>query len=112
MLLNLPSKIASQLSRHLDNIVLKTLSCRSTVSRQPTGALNDLLLHIALDLVEQLTAELLKLVIEQLDHMEVIENDRGRWQVFCDGTDVGLGHVHGHCLDACPGPSQPLPERL
>jgi len=41
-----------------------------------------------LDLVEQLTAEILKLVIEQLDNMEVIENDRGRWQVFRDGTDM------------------------
>jgi hypothetical protein len=65
-----------------------------------------------LDLVEQLTAELLKLVIEQLDHMKVIENDRGRWQVFRDGTYVGLGHAHGHGLDACPGSPQPSPERL
>lgn len=44
-----------------------------------------------MDLVGQLAAELLKFVIEQIDHMERIENDRGRWQVFRDGTDVGLG---------------------
>jgi hypothetical protein len=47
-----------------------------------------------------------------LDHMEVVEGDRGCELVFRNGTDIGFGHVHGHPFNERSGSPKAGPELL
>ena len=53
-----------------------------------------------------------ELLVEELDHMEAVEDDLRLGQVVGTASLVGRRHVHGHRLDLGPAGPQPLPERL
>jgi hypothetical protein len=53
-----------------------------------------------------------QLLVVESDDMEMVEDDYGFGQVFCDGLDVGDGHIDSHGLDSCPGSSQSFEERV
>ena len=51
-----------------------------------------------------------ELLVEQLDHVKVIEHMHRLWQVVPHGSDVGRRHIGGHGGDLGARSPQTLPE--
>ena len=47
-------------------------------------------------------AQVRQFLVEELDHMEVVENDGGLRQLRADCLNVGWGHVNGDRFDPRP----------
>ena len=82
------------------------------LQKQPASAFEDVLLGKVSSFPVQITPQLGEFLVEELDHVKMIEHDGRTRQVGAYRSDVGLGHVHCNRFDAGSGRFESFPERV
>ena len=72
------------------------------LQQEPSGPFEYLLVEEIGGLMVEIPSQSGELFVEELDHVEMIENDRRTWQMSPHRSQVSPGHVHCH-------PPRPLP---
>ena len=80
--------------------------------QQPADPFYNVLISLLVGFSEQRSAQVRKLIVEQLDDMKVIKDRGGVGQVFPHRTDIGRRHVDGDGFNPCFGGFEPPPEGL
>lgn len=78
--------------------------------KEPSSPFQDLFLEQVGGFPIQISPENGEFLVVEFDDMEVVKDDYGLGQVFCDSLDVGVGHIDGHGFDLCCGLFQSFEE--
>lgn len=80
------------------------------LQQQPSGPLEDLLVQLLLGFPVHFATQIGQFAVEQLEHVEVVEDDDRLGQMGLNGMDIGGRQVHGHGLDRRTTAFQAFPE--